>query len=380
MFWHQEGLGKRGRISMTVRIKRIAGRDEFPAAVCRQIAQGVGYRCSRPECRRLTVAAGSAPNTTVSIGVAAHIAGAAPGGPRYDESMSSRERSSAENAIWLCQSCSRLIDRDIARYTRPLLSTWKADAERAAGLALTHGDIPEVAADIATLQLHAERAIASNAAGRQIATPDAGAVHIQRAVVDEVLRAVTVHDVLLVAEAGAGKTAVLLDSAKRLIGTNERVVFLDATDRRLLDARSLLGLQHPLEDVLQRWGEGERPGYLIIDGLDAIRSSPAFDALLRLVRAVQNGATPWRVLAATRNYDLESAVQLRALFTAAATPVIGPEFTDARFRDVNHIAVRGLSDAEFAALGAQSPALGGLLEEASNDLRRLLRNPFNLST
>jgi hypothetical protein len=229
------------------------------------------------------------------------------------------------------------------------------------------------------LQLHAERAIASNAAGRKIATPDAGAVHVQRAVVDEVLRAVSIQDLLLVAEAGAGKTAVLLDSAERLIGANERVVFLDATDRRLLDARSLLGLQHPLEDVLQRWGEGDRPGYLIIDGLDAIRSSPAFDALLRLVRVVQHGATPWRVLAATRDYDLESAVQLRALFAVVATPVIGPEFTDARFSDVTHIAVRGLSDAEFAALGAQSAALGGLLEEASNDLRRLLRNPFNLS-
>ena len=43
----------------------------------------------------------------------AHICAAAQGGPRYDASMTPEERKSFENGIWLCQSCSKLIDTDI---------------------------------------------------------------------------------------------------------------------------------------------------------------------------------------------------------------------------------------------------------------------------
>jgi ribosomal protein L37AE/L43A len=47
-----------------------------------------------------------------NIGVAAHISGAAPGGPRYDASMSSEARKSINNGIWLCANCARLVDGD----------------------------------------------------------------------------------------------------------------------------------------------------------------------------------------------------------------------------------------------------------------------------
>lgn len=46
--------------------------------------------------------------------------------------MSTEERKSAENGIWLCQSCSKLIDDDIIRYNVDLLYIWKENAERLA--------------------------------------------------------------------------------------------------------------------------------------------------------------------------------------------------------------------------------------------------------
>ena len=50
--------------------------------------------------------------------------------------MTSDERSSLSNGIWLCQSCSHLIDTDEARYTVEVLNKWKDIAEELAILDL----------------------------------------------------------------------------------------------------------------------------------------------------------------------------------------------------------------------------------------------------
>ena len=53
-------------------------RDDFPAPVKRLLAERAGYRCSNPDCRRLTIGPASIPIGSVSIGEAAHITAAAP--------------------------------------------------------------------------------------------------------------------------------------------------------------------------------------------------------------------------------------------------------------------------------------------------------------
>lgn len=68
-------------------------------------------------------------NGTVSIGEAAHICAASPGGKRYDNSMSPEQRSSYENGIWLCRNCAAMIDRDEDYYTVDMLHMWKQLAE-----------------------------------------------------------------------------------------------------------------------------------------------------------------------------------------------------------------------------------------------------------
>jgi hypothetical protein len=59
-------------------------RDDFPKQTIVDIAKGVGYRCSNPNCQCATVAANAAQDGIITIGVAAHICAASSGGPRYD--------------------------------------------------------------------------------------------------------------------------------------------------------------------------------------------------------------------------------------------------------------------------------------------------------
>ena len=50
--------------------------------------------------------------------------------------MTAQERKSFENGIWLCQSCSKLIDSDVKRYSIEKLKKWKELSEQLAVLDL----------------------------------------------------------------------------------------------------------------------------------------------------------------------------------------------------------------------------------------------------
>lgn len=63
------------------------------------------------------------------IGVAAHISGAAPGGPRYRAELTSAQRRSIENGIWLCADHSVLVDRDERAYTEEVLRRMRDNHE-----------------------------------------------------------------------------------------------------------------------------------------------------------------------------------------------------------------------------------------------------------
>jgi len=107
-------------------------RDDFDAKTKEILARRVGYRCSNPDCGKLTSGPQEDPEKALNIGVAAHITAASEGGPRYDLSLSPEERRSVDNGIWLCQNCAKLIDSDVQRYTPELLREWKRRAEQRA--------------------------------------------------------------------------------------------------------------------------------------------------------------------------------------------------------------------------------------------------------
>lgn len=112
-------------------------RDDFPNQIKRQLAQRVRHSCSLPECQAPTSGPSDERNDAVNnVGVAAHITAAAPGGPRYDASLTAKDRSSIENGIWLCQTCAKKVDGDEVTWTVAVLRDAKAEAERRAKLQL----------------------------------------------------------------------------------------------------------------------------------------------------------------------------------------------------------------------------------------------------
>ena len=104
-------------------------RDDFSEEVKRTVAARVGYRCSSPVCRAPTSGPRADSSKSVNVGVAAHITAASPGGPRFDPSLTVEQRGHADNAIWLCQTCGKLVDNDKIRFTEAELRRWKRDAE-----------------------------------------------------------------------------------------------------------------------------------------------------------------------------------------------------------------------------------------------------------
>jgi hypothetical protein len=117
-------------------------RDDFPVGVKDQLAKRVSYLCSNPACGQQTSGPQLNPSGTVNIGVASHITAASRGGPRFDPGLSTDERASVRNGIWLCQTCAKLIDSDASRYPGGKLREWKSVAEAAAARALEQRRAP----------------------------------------------------------------------------------------------------------------------------------------------------------------------------------------------------------------------------------------------
>jgi hypothetical protein len=113
-------------------------RDDFSPSTIKAAGERVGLLCSFCGC--LTKAASAESEKKVSsIGVAAHICAASPGGPRYDPSMTVDERKSIENCIWMCETHARLIDTDVVSYPRERLLQMKKTAEERTRKALEEG-------------------------------------------------------------------------------------------------------------------------------------------------------------------------------------------------------------------------------------------------
>lgn len=106
-------------------------RDNFKQAIKNALAARAAYQCSIPECRKSTIGPGKkSDKAIINTGVAAHIHGASPGGPRYDPSLTPQQRSDISNGIWLCAMHGSLIDRDEQRFPAEQLKKYKRDHEK----------------------------------------------------------------------------------------------------------------------------------------------------------------------------------------------------------------------------------------------------------
>ncbi len=107
-------------------------RDDFTQRTKELIAARAGYNCSIPTCLAPTSGPTSGCEGSVNVGVAAHISGAAEGGPRFNPNLTREQRQSAENGIWLCSTHGALVDRDLIFYKTELLIKYKYEAEERA--------------------------------------------------------------------------------------------------------------------------------------------------------------------------------------------------------------------------------------------------------
>lgn len=115
----------------------MADRDDFSKATKTAVAMRAGHCCSFRGCGQRTVGpSDESPSSFASIGEAAHICAASPGGKRYDATMTPAARGDITNAIWMCANHARLIDRDSAIYTTEVLCRMKRDHEDACAAAL----------------------------------------------------------------------------------------------------------------------------------------------------------------------------------------------------------------------------------------------------
>ena len=133
-------------------------RDDFSKPVIDRLAKRVGMRCSYPDCRAPTSGPDMEGGVT-NVGVAAHITAASPGGPRYDETLTSEGRSDISNGIWLCQIHAKLIDDDELAFPASILKAWKETAEMMAALE-TRGFIVQRAIPFGGLERKAPTLIA----------------------------------------------------------------------------------------------------------------------------------------------------------------------------------------------------------------------------
>jgi hypothetical protein len=122
-------------------------RDDFSADVRRNLVFRVSTTCSNPDCMADTAGPQEDPSKAVNLGVAAHITAASSDGPRFDPNLSQDQRCAAENGIWLCQNCAKLVDNDVARYPETVLRAWKTLAEHYAVMNVGKTKLPRFETD-----------------------------------------------------------------------------------------------------------------------------------------------------------------------------------------------------------------------------------------
>ena len=106
-------------------------RDDFSQNIIEKVKMRASFICSNPDCRALTLAPSEFElDKVIYIGTASHICAASPKGPRYDKYMTSEQRGSLNNAIFLCTNCSVMIDKNEGKdFSIDTIKRWKKEHE-----------------------------------------------------------------------------------------------------------------------------------------------------------------------------------------------------------------------------------------------------------
>lgn len=223
------------------------------------------------------------------------------------------------------------------------------------------------ASDVETLR---ELSAANLAAfARDAVLPVPGGLRIPREAAKMLASGAGNGNVLIVGDAGAGKSAVAQGFAAAR-AADAPVIALRASD---VAGANRVPLDAPLLAVLRGWTGP--PALLVIDGVDALRGPEDRQFLSDVVWGLRGSR--WQVVASVRTFDARNNHALQGAFAGA--PLSADESAlDPRLQGVRHLLVGNLTDDEIDAAVTAPLALASLLERAGPELRGLLRNPFNL--
>lgn len=199
--------------------------------------------------------------------------------------------------------------------------------------------------------------------------PVAGGLYISRSVAQTLRESASREHVLIVGDAGSGKSAVVQELASARLDAEE-VIVLRAAD---VAGTNRLGTNAPLQEVLRAWAGP--PGLVVIDGVDALRGSEDRETLSATVSAL--AGTRWQVAATARSFDTRNSQPLQRTFVGQPVST-DASMVDSRLAGVRHLLVGDFSDEDLDREIVAPMPLASVLAEAPADLRKLLWNPFNL--
>ncbi len=207
-----------------------------------------------------------------------------------------------------------------------------------------------------------------------VTVPVAGGIHLRREAEAAFAQASPADGgVLVVGDAGCGKTGLVVTLAAARLAAGQEVVVLRADDFAGAAAGGV-SLTRPLDQVLLDW-TGAGPATLVIDALDAARGSQDRARLAGLVAAL--AGSRWQVIATVRTYDVVFGPTLQAAFAGPALST-DTDRVDHRLQGVRHLRVGDFTDAELTPVISGGTALAAFLARSTPPLGALLRNPFNL--
>lgn len=259
-------------------------RDEFREKTKLLLAKQAGGHCSDPSCRRPTFGSNADGDGEINLGMACHICAAAPQGPRYDPEMTSEQRRSASNGLWMCRLHGTAIDARDSTFTIELLHQWKAEAQQGSWRSVLYYNVsnslitrPRAQGDLSS-GLRAAAAADLNVFRRSSTWP-AIAIELTLEVdglsnpvsTTAMARALTtLGDLVLVAPPGMGKTTTLFRVAEAALASGSASAIVIPLGDWSADGASLL------ESVLRR------PAFRGIseDDLRAVASRPGVVLLL----------------------------------------------------------------------------------------------------
>jgi hypothetical protein len=236
---------------------------------------------------------------------------------------------------------------------------------------------PSFRDDIERLRAHSAQTMGRLSRFATILSDQGKPVTIQRSTAGALGTALEGASVIVTGDPGAGKSAALFELAKDSANRDVIVLTADTLAAGSLGLlRAELGLEHEVVEVLRNW-PGLQHGWLIVDALDAARGDHTQAALLDLIGSTIQRADRWRVAASIRRFDLRYNKELQALF-ATAVPAAEAAHLSEEFLAISHFNVPLLADDELAQLEQLVPRLHQVLAGSTDELRDLVRTPFNL--